>query len=318
MRTIQAEQRLPMEAFPPARHEYLMKQVEQVRGTSNDERDGLVAYLKEIEAAHIPLLNAAQERALAERVQAGDRAARKQFIEANLRLVISIAKKYVGSGLGLLELIQEGNVGLIKAVDKFEPREGRFSTYAHWWIHQAIGRAITERGGLIHIPTWIHSKLRRIRKCQRRYLQTLGREPCLEEIAQETGIDATHIQELLLVANTPTSLDATRYGEEEDLSLGSLIPDEAEPIEERATRAAAESEVDNVLRTILTRREYEIIRLRYGFMGEQPQTQAEIGRKWGISRERIRQLEAAALRKLRAASSSLNLDEYPMEGAKHD
>jgi RNA polymerase primary sigma factor len=291
------------------KHAARQPQVEQVKGIGNDdEHDSLVAYLKEVE--RIPLLTEAEEQALATRMRAGDRTARQQFIQSNVRLVISIAKKYIGSGMELPDLIQEGNMGLIKAVDQFDHTKAKFSTHAYWWIHQAIGRAITERGGIIHIPTWVHKELRVIKKCRRRYLETLGREPRIEEVAQETAIDAPRVQELFLIARAPASLDAEQYGVDGDLPLHSILPDEAaEPVEDEAVRAAFGAEVNSALRKLLSAREYEVMWLCYGLMGGEPHTHAEIARMWGLSRERVRQIEAGAREKLRRASSFFNFDE---------
>jgi RNA polymerase primary sigma factor len=309
--TTGARQRQAPLGFPPAARyqRSVPRGGEEVKGIgSSDEADALAAYLKEV--ATIPLLTPEQEGSIAERVAAGDMQARKHFIAANLRLVISIAKRYIGMGLELLDLIQEGNIGLIHAVDLFDTSKGnKFSTYAHWWIHQTINRAIEERGALIHVPSWAHAQLRQIKGVRRRYLNTLGREPHPEEIAQETGIDTQRVQDLLLVMSTPASLDIT-FGEEQDRTLKDILSDtDAEPVEDSATRAALQAEIESALRKLLSEREREVIRLRYGLGGGQPRTLEEVGRLWGITRERIRQIEAAAMAKLRAASSSSFLDD---------
>jgi len=300
---------LHTEGFPPARHDHgplLVRKFQGIRD-NDDERDSFVAYLKDISG--VDLLSHQQEQALALRVQAGDQDARRQFIEANTRLVISIARKYVGHGIDLIDLIQEGNIGLITAVDKFDLTKGkRFSSYATWWIFQAVNRAVEERNGAIHIPSWASAELRRIRHAQRRCLQTLGREARIEEIAGETGIDATRVQDLLRAMSTPASLDAASHGAEEDLTLGGLLEDEeAESVEDVVVKEVGEAELMQRLRQVLSPREYEIVRLRYGLTtgSQREHTLEEIGRMWGISRERVRQLEAGALAKLRLGASFL-------------
>jgi len=307
------------EGFPPARHDHGPLPVRKFQGIrdNDDERDSFVAYLKDISC--IDLLTPQQERALTMRMQAGDREARKQFIEANVRLVISIARKYVGHGIDLIDLIQEGNIGLITAADKFDLTKGkRFSSYATWWIFQAINRAVEERNGAIHIPSWVHVEMRQIRRVQRRCLQTLGREPRIEEVVEETGIATARVQDLLLITGAPASLDNPSYGNEEDLTLGSLLEDEeAEPVEDMVVKEVGEAELAQRLRQILSLREYEIIKLRYGLMGSQREhTLEEIGRMQGISRERVRQLERGALAKLRLASSFLFPHFFVEEGSQ--
>ena len=270
--------------------------------------DPVRMYLKEI--GKVPLLTAAEEISIAKRMADGDEEARKELIDANLRLVVSVAKKYVGKGLLFLDLIQEGNLGLIKAVEKFDYRKGyKFSTYATWWIRQAITRAIADQARTIRIPVHMVETINKLIRCQRQLIQELGREPRPEEIAKEMDITVEKVREIQKIAQEPVSLE-TPIGEEEDSHLGDFIPDEDAP--EPATVASftlLREQLMEVLDT-LTPREEMVIRLRFGLDDGKTRTLEEVGRVFKVTRERIRQIEAKALRKLRQPSRSKKLRDF--------
>ena len=265
--------------------------------------DPVRMYLKEI--GKVPLLTADEEIELAKRMEKGDEEAKKRLCEANLRLVVSIAKRYVGRGMLFLDLIQEGNLGLIKAVDKFDYTKGyKFSTYATWWIRQAITRSIADQARTIRIP--VHNKLIRV---SRQLLQTYGREPTPEEIAQEMGLSVDKVREIQKIAQEPVSLE-TPIGEEEDSHLGDFIPDEDVPAPaEAAAFSMLKEQLVEVLDT-LTEREQKVLKLRFGLEDGRARTLEEVGKEFEVTRERIRQIEAKALRKLRHPSRSKKLKDY--------
>ncbi len=270
--------------------------------------DPVRMYLKEI--GRVPLLSWDQEVDLAKRIEAGDEEARKKLTEANLRLVVSIAKRYVGRGMHLLDLIQEGNLGLLKAVEKFDYRKGyKFSTYATWWIRQAITRAIADQARTIRIPVHMVETINKLMRIERQLLQDLGREPTVMEIATEMGIEPEKVREIKKIAQEPVSLE-TPIGEEEDSHLGDFIPDEdALAPAEAASFSLLKEQLEDVLNT-LTDREEEVLRLRFGLDDGKARTLEEVGRVFGVTRERIRQIEAKALRKLRHPSRSKKLKDY--------
>jgi RNA polymerase primary sigma factor len=271
--------------------------------------DPVRMYLKEI--GRVPLLTAAEEVALAKRIEEGDEEAKKRLAEANLRLVVSIAKRYVGRGMQFLDLIQEGNLGLIKAVEKFDYRKGyKFSTYATWWIRQAITRAIADQARTIRIPVHMVETINKLIRVQRQLLQELGREPVPEEIAQRMGITVERVREIQKVAQEPVSLE-TPIGEEEDSHLGDFIEDEEAPAPaEAAGYQLLKEQLEEVLDT-LTNREEKVLRLRFGLADGRARTLEEVGQVFGVTRERIRQIEAKALRKLRHPTRSKKLRDYP-------
>jgi RNA polymerase primary sigma factor len=270
--------------------------------------DPVRMYLKEI--GRVPLLSWPQEVELAKRIEAGDDDAMKALSVANLRLVVSIAKRYVGRGMHLLDLIQEGNLGLLKAVEKFDYRKGyKFSTYATWWIRQAITRAIADQARTIRIPVHMVETINKLMRVERQLLQDLGRQPTPAEIAAEMGIDEDKVREIQKIAQEPVSLE-TPIGEEEDSHLGDFIPDEeAQAPAEAASMRMLKEQLEDVLDT-LTDREEEVLRLRYGLDDGRARTLEEVGRVFGVTRERIRQIEAKALRKLRHPSRSKKLKDY--------
>ena len=270
--------------------------------------DPVRMYLKEI--GNIPLLTAEEEVFLAQRIEKGDEQARKQLIEANLRLVVSIAKKYVGRGLPLLDLIQEGSIGLMKAVDKFEYEKGfKFSTYATWWIRQAITRAIADQARTIRIPVHMVETINKLIRVSRQLLQELGREPSPEEIAEEMDIPVERVREILKISQEPVSLETT-IGEEEDSHLGDFIQDENVPVPaDAAAFTLLKEQLDEVLGT-LTEREQKVLRLRFGLDDSRARTLEEVGKEFDVTRERIRQIEAKALRKLRHPSRSKKLRDF--------
>ncbi len=270
--------------------------------------DPVRMYLKEI--GKVPLLTAEQEIDLAKRLEEGDEAAKQQLAEANLRLVVSIAKRYVGRGMLFLDLIQEGNLGLIKAVEKFDYRKGfKFSTYATWWIRQAITRAIADQARTIRIPVHMVETINRLIRVQRQLLQELGREPSPEEIAAQMDIPVEKVREIQKVSQEPVSLE-TPIGEEEDSHLGDFIQDENVQVPaEAAAYTLLREQLDEVLDT-LTDRERQVLRLRFGLDDGRARTLEEVGREFHVTRERIRQIEAKALRKLRQPSRSRKLRDY--------
>lgn len=270
--------------------------------------DPVRMYLKEI--GRVPLLSSDEEVELAIRVSSGDIEARKRLAEANLRLVVSIAKRYVGRGMLFLDLIQEGNLGLIKAVEKFDYEKGfKFSTYATWWIRQAITRAIADQARTIRIPVHMVETINKLIRVSRQLLQELGREPTHEEIAKEMGMSIDKVREITKIAQEPVSLE-TPIGEEEDSHLGDFIPDEDAPApSEAASFLLLKEQLVDVLNT-LTSREEKVLRLRFGLDDGRPRTLEEVGKEFNVTRERIRQIEAKALRKLRHPSRSKKLKDY--------
>jgi RNA polymerase primary sigma factor len=264
--------------------------------------DPVRMYLKEI--GKVPLLTAQEEVDLAQRMEDGDELAKRKLAEANLRLVVSIAKRYVGRGMLFLDLIQEGNLGLIKAVEKFDYRKGyKFSTYATWWIRQAITRAIADQARTIRIPVHMVETINKLIRVSRQLLQELGREAAPEEIAEEMGLSEEKVREILKIAQEPVSLE-TPIGEEEDSHLGDFIPDEDAPAPaEAAAFTLLKEQLLEVLDT-LTPREEKVLRLRFGLDDGKARTLEEVGKEFSVTRERIRQIEAKALRKLRHPSRS--------------
>ena len=270
--------------------------------------DPVRMYLKEI--GKVPLLTAHEEIDLAKRMEAGDEYAKQKLCEANLRLVVSIAKKYVGRGMLFLDLIQEGNLGLIKAVDKFDWTKGyKFSTYATWWIRQAITRSIADQARTIRIPVHMVETINKLIRVSRQLLQEEGREPTPDEIAEEMGISVEKVREILKIAQEPVSLE-TPIGEEEDSHLGDFIPDDDAPAPaEAAAFSMLKEQLVDVLGT-LTEREQKVLKLRFGLEDGRARTLEEVGKKFDVTRERIRQIEAKALRKLRHPTRSKKLKDY--------
>lgn len=270
--------------------------------------DPVRMYLKEI--GKVPLLSPEEEISLAQRIEQGDPVAKKKLAEANLRLVVSIAKRYVGRGMLFLDLIQEGNLGLIKAVEKFDYRKGyKFSTYATWWIRQAITRAIADQARTIRIPVHMVETINKLIRVSRQLLQELGREPQAEEIAELMEMPVDKVREIMKIAQEPVSLE-TPIGEEEDSHLGDFIPDDEAPAPaEAAAFTMLKEQLINVLDT-LTPREEKVLRLRFGLDDGRARTLEEVGKEFNVTRERIRQIEAKALRKLRHPSRSKKLKDY--------
>lgn len=270
--------------------------------------DPVRMYLKEI--GKVQLLSADEEIELAKRMEEGDMVAKKKLAESNLRLVVSIAKRYVGRGMLFLDLIQEGNLGLIKAVDKFDYRKGyKFSTYATWWIRQAITRAIADQARTIRIPVHMVETINRLIRVQRQLLQELGREPQPEEVAKVMGVSVDKVREIQKISQEPVSLE-TPIGEEEDSHLGDFIQDDNVPVPaDAAAFTLLRQQLDEVLGT-LTEREQKVLRLRFGLADGRARTLEEVGKEFNVTRERIRQIEAKALRKLRHPSRSKKLKDY--------
>ena len=270
--------------------------------------DPVRMYLKEI--GKVPLLSAEEEISLAQRMENGDEEAKKRLAEANLRLVVSIAKRYVGRGMLFLDLIQEGNLGLIKAVEKFDYRKGyKFSTYATWWIRQAITRAIADQARTIRIPVHMVETINKLIRVSRQLLQELGREPTPEEIAEEMHMSVERVREILKISQEPVSLE-TPLGEEEDSHLGDFIQDDNVPVPaDAAAFTMLKEQLEEVLGT-LTEREQKVLRLRFGLDDGRARTLEEVGKEFNVTRERIRQIEAKALRKLRHPSRSRKLKDF--------
>ena len=270
--------------------------------------DPIRMYLKEI--GKVPLLSTEEEIELAKRIELGDEEAKRTLAESNLRLVVSIAKRYMGRGMQFLDLIQEGNLGLIKAVEKFEYKKGyKFSTYATWWIRQAITRAIADQARTIRIPVHMVETINRLIRTQRQLVQTLGREPSPEEVAASMEIPVERVREVMKISMDQVSLE-TPIGEEEDSHLGDFIQDEQVMVPaDAATYTLLREQLTEVLET-LTEREQKVLRLRFGLDDGRPRTLEEVGRDFNVTRERIRQIEAKALRKLRHPSRSRKLKDY--------
>ena len=264
--------------------------------------DPVRMYLKDI--GRIPLLNQEREQQLSIMIANGDEKAKNELVEANLRLVVSIAKRYVGKGIFFLDLIQEGNLGLMKAVDKFDyPKGYKFSTYATWWIRQSITRAIADQARTIRIPVHMVETIHKVSRTSRQLLQELGREPTIDEISEKLGMNADKVREIIKTAQEPVSLE-TPVGEEEDTHLADFIPDDSSPTPSEAVSfQLLKEQLDRVLHTLAPREEM-VIKLRFGFDDGRPRTLEEVGSEFNITRERIRQIEAKALRKLRHQSRS--------------
>ncbi len=292
------------ETEPPARRVMMRRrrsedQDENATNTTDaGESDAVMTYLREI--GRVPMITHDREIDLAKRIENGDREARKQFVLANLRLVVSIAKRYVGRGLSLLDLIQEGNIGLIRAVQRYDWRRGhRFSTHATWWIRQAISRAVADKGRTIRLPVYVNTALNRIRRERQRLLQELGREPTELELAEATGLDPIRMVELQSAPGAPVSLELP-VGEDEEQELGDVLADtESASPEDIATTQTLKDEVQRVLESVLTPREQLVLQLRFGLGNGQAHPLEQVGRELGITRERVRQIEAGALAKLR-------------------
>ena len=270
--------------------------------------DPVRMYLKEI--GKIKLLTPEEELALAKRMAEGDEEAHKRMSEANLRLVVSIAKRYVGRGMQLLDLIQEGNLGLMKAVEKFDYTKGyKFSTYATWWIRQSITRAIADLARTIRIPVHMVETINRVLRTSHSMVQSLGREPTTEEVAQELHMEVSKVEEIMKIAQEPVSLE-TPVGEEEDSHLGDFLPDsDASQPPEEASHTLLHEQLEDVLAT-LTPREQQVLRMRFGLQDGKPHTLEEVGKEFDVTRERIRQIESKALRKLRHPSRSKKLRDF--------
>ena len=275
---------------------------------SSTTQDPVKMYLKDI--GKVPLLSAEEEIELAKRMEAGDEMAKKKLAESNLRLVVSIAKRYVGRGMLFLDLIQEGNLGLLKAVEKFDYRKGyKFSTYATWWIRQAITRAIADQARTIRIPVHMVETINKVTRVSRDLLQKLGREPLPEEVGEVMGLPKERVQEIMKIAQEPVSLE-TPIGEEEDSHLGDFIQDKSIPTPVEATnQTLLHEQLDEVVST-LTEREQRVIKLRFGWDDGRPRTLEEVGKEFNVTRERIRQIEAKALRKLRHPNRSRKLKDF--------
>lgn len=278
----------------------------ELKGVAID--DPVKMYLKEI--GKIPLLTVEEEIMLAKRMEDGDPLAKKELAEANLRLVVSIAKRYVGRGMQFLDLIQEGNMGLMKAVDKFDYKKGfKFSTYATWWIRQAITRAIADQARTIRIPVHMVETINKLVRIQRQLIQDLGREPTNEEIAEEMGIDVEKVRDVRKIAQEPVSLE-TPIGEEEDSHLGDFIEDDsAIAPDDAANFTMLREQLNSVLGT-LNDRERKVLELRFGLTDGTPRTLEEVGKEFNVTRERIRQIEAKALRKLKHPTRSSKLKDF--------
>ena len=290
---------------PKAEEEVVPKLDLSVKTPTNDP---VRMYLKEI--GKVPLLTAEEEVSLAKRIERHEMEAKRKLIEANLRLVVSIAKRYVGRGMLFLDLIQEGNLGLIRAVEKFDYRKGyKFSTYATWWIRQAITRAIADQARTIRIPVHMVETINKLIRVQRQLLQDIGREPTPEEIAHEMGTTPQKVREIVKISQEPVSLE-TPIGEEEDSQLGDFIEDEDATMPMEAVSEIMQKEELNAVLATLTQRERRVIELRFGLKGEHPRTLEEVGQKFNVTRERIRQIEAKTLAKLKAYRDSQRLRDF--------
>ncbi len=290
---------LPDEAVvSPARLKRAQEVARAAERGEATEVDAITAYLREI--GRVPMLSHAQEISLAQRIEAGDKEAVQQFVLANLRLVVSIAKRYVGRGLSLLDLIQEGNIGLMRAVQRYDWRRGhRFSTHATWWIRQAISRAVADKGRAIRLPVYVNTALNRVRRERQRLVQELGRDPTERELADALGMEVERLHELEAAPGTPISLELP-VGEDEEQELGDVLADEASTSpEEAATTRTMRQEVQDVLEDVLTPRERLVLQLRFGLGNGHTFPLEQVGRQLGITRERVRQIEAGALAKLR-------------------
>ena len=296
--TMSAEDVSPSRRVPMRRRRSEDQDEHAVNPADAGESDAVMTYLREI--GRVPMITHDREIELAKRIEAGDRDAMKQFILANLRLVVSIAKRYVGRGLTLLDLIQEGNIGLIRAVQRYDWRRGhRFSTHATWWIRQAISRAVADKGRTIRLPVYVNTALNRIRRERQRLLQELGREPTEQELADATGLDPIRMVELQAAPGAPVSLELP-VGEDEEQELGDVLADtESASPEDIATTQTLKDEVQRVLESVLTPRERLVLQLRFGLGNSQAHPLEQVGRELGITRERVRQIEAGALAKLR-------------------
>ena len=304
------------DAISSEKYAELESEIEQMMTTEEIEKmqeglaidDPVRMYLKEI--GKVPLLEPDKEHELAEKMMNGDEKAKNEIVEANLRLVVSIAKKHVGKGMAFLDLIQEGNLGLMKAVDKFDYAKGfKFSTYATWWIRQAITRAIADQARTVRIPVHMVETIHKVSRVSRNLLQEYGREPTPEEIAAVIGMTAEKVRDTMKYALEPVSLE-TPIGEEEDSHLGDFIPDDDSPApSDAASYTLLKEQLNEVLHT-LTPREEQVLKLRFGLIDGKTRTLEEVGKEFDITRERIRQIEAKALRKLRHPSRSKRLRDY--------
>jgi RNA polymerase primary sigma factor len=292
-----------IEPAPPVEEEKVI--APKLDLTVEPSLDSLRLYLREI--GKVPLLTANQEVSLAKRIERGDQSAKQHMIEANLRLVVSIAKSYLGRGLSFLDLIQEGSLGLIRAVEKFDHRKGyKFSTYATWWIRQAVTRAIADKARTIRIPVHMVEKLNKVVHIERQLVQRLGREPRPDEIADELDMEPREVREILRMSQLPVSLEKP-IGEEEEASLGDFVPDElAESPFDKASLSLRREDIDAALASLPTR-ERRVIELRYGLDGRPPCTLEEVGRAFGVTRERIRQIENSTLKKLEGLPEAQSL-----------
>jgi RNA polymerase primary sigma factor len=307
--TLGEMQAIEDEGLDEASSEKELEELSAMDDTSEAKLDDPIRmYLKEI--GKIKLLSPDEELEIAKKMSEGDEAARKRMSEANLRLVVSIAKRYVGRGMQLLDLIQEGNLGLMKAVEKFDYTKGyKFSTYATWWIRQSITRAIADQARTIRIPVHMVETINRVLRTSHSMVQELGREPTTEEIAKELHMDAARVEEIMKIAQEPVSLE-TPIGEEEDSHLGDFIQDdEASQPSEEASYTLLREQLEEVLST-LTPREEQVLRMRFGLKDGKPHTLEEVGKEFDVTRERIRQIESKALRKLRHPSRSKKLRDF--------
>ena len=309
MPTTAATEEHPVRRSPMRRRRSEDQDENAINPADAGESDAVMTYLREI--GRVPMITHDREIELAQRIEAGDREATKQFILANLRLVVSIAKRYVGRGLTLLDLIQEGNIGLIRAVQRYDWRRGhRFSTHATWWIRQAISRAVADKGRTIRLPVYVNTALNRIRRERQRLLQELGREPTEFELAEATGLDPIRMVELQSAPGAPVSLELP-VGEDEEQELGDVLADtESASPEDLATTQTLKDEVQRVLESVLTPREQLVLQLRFGLGNGQAHPLEQVGRELGITRERVRQIEERAIRKLRHPQASKLLKDY--------